>query len=83
MFIYGKTVANAIAVMSYLATDTSRRAGSREISNARGISRALTAKLLTQLAAAGLVAGQSGPRGRLHSGQSAARNFADGYCQAL
>ena len=60
MFIYGKTVANAIAVMSYLAADSSRRAGSGEVSAARGISRALTAKLLTQLSQAGLVKGQPG-----------------------
>lgn len=63
MFIYGKTVANAIAVASYLATDPSHRAGSGEISKARGISKALTAKLLTQLASAGLVSGQPGPGG--------------------
>lgn len=63
MFIYGKTAANAIAVMSYLAADPARRAGSGEIARARGISLALTAKLLTQLAAAGLVKGQPGPGG--------------------
>ncbi|HPA17241.1 MAG TPA: Rrf2 family transcriptional regulator [Verrucomicrobiae bacterium] len=63
MFIYGKTSANAIAVMSYLAADPGRRAGSGEIAKARGISRALTAKLLTQLASAGLVTGQPGPGG--------------------
>jgi|ERR1043166_3474252 Rrf2 family protein len=63
MFAYGQTVANAIAVMSYLAADPSHRAASGEIAAARGISKALTAKLLTQLAAAGLVAGQPGPGG--------------------
>ncbi len=63
MFIYGKTAANAISVMSYLADDPKRRAGSGEIAEARGISRALTAKLLTQLASAGLVHGQPGPGG--------------------
>jgi Rrf2 family transcriptional regulator, iron-sulfur cluster assembly transcription factor len=63
MFIYGKTSANAIAVMSYLAADPGRRAGSGEIAKSRRISRALTAKLLTQLAAAGLVSGQPGPGG--------------------
>ncbi|MDD5201344.1 MAG: Rrf2 family transcriptional regulator [Terrimicrobiaceae bacterium] len=63
MFIYGKTAANAIAVMSYLAADPARRAGSGEIARARGISKALTAKLLTQLASAGLVTGQPGPGG--------------------
>ena len=63
MFIYGKTSANAIAVMSYLAADPGSRSGSGEIAKSRGISRALTAKLLTQLAAAGLVRGQPGPGG--------------------
>jgi Rrf2 family transcriptional regulator, iron-sulfur cluster assembly transcription factor len=63
MFIYGKTAANAIAVMSYLAGNPSGRAGSKEIAQARGISQALTAKLLTQLASAGLVSGQPGPGG--------------------
>ena len=63
MFVYGKTSANAIAVMSYLAADAKRRAGSAEIAKERDISKALTAKLLTQLASAGLVAGQPGPGG--------------------
>ncbi|MFZ4777706.1 MAG: RrF2 family transcriptional regulator [Terrimicrobiaceae bacterium] len=63
MFIYGKTSANAIAVMSFLAADPGKRAGSREIAKSRNISQALTAKLLTQLAAAGLVRGQPGPGG--------------------
>lgn len=63
MFIYGKTAANAIAVMSYLAVDPKRRVGSGEIAESRGISRALTAKLLTQLASAGMVQGQPGPGG--------------------
>lgn len=49
--------------MSYLAADPSKRCGSAEIAKARKISRALTAKLLTQLAAAGLVSGQPGPGG--------------------
>ena len=60
MFVYGKTSANAIAAMSYLAADPKRRAGSAEIAKDRGISQALTAKLLTQLASAGLVTGQPG-----------------------
>jgi Rrf2 family transcriptional regulator, iron-sulfur cluster assembly transcription factor len=63
MFIYGKTAANAISVMSFLAADPSRRSGSGEIAKVRGISQALTAKLLTQLASAGLVSGQPGPGG--------------------
>src|SRR4051812_41603388 len=63
MFVYGQTSANAIAVMSYLAAEPKQRAGSGEIAKARNISRALTAKLLTQLAAAKLVSGQPGPGG--------------------
>lgn len=63
MFIYGKTAANAIAIMSYLAGNPGQRAGSGEIGEARAISQALTAKLLTQLAAAGFVKGQPGPGG--------------------
>jgi Rrf2 family iron-sulfur cluster assembly transcriptional regulator len=63
MFIYGKTASNAIAVMSYLAGRPGLRAGSGEIAQARSISKPLTAKLLTQLAAAGLVSGQPGPNG--------------------
>jgi len=63
MFIYGKTTVNAIAVMSYLAATPGARAGSGEIAKARGISKVLAAKLLTQLSSAGLVSGQPGPGG--------------------
>ncbi len=63
MFVYGQTAANAIAVMSFLAAEPARRAGSSEIAEARNISHSLTAKLLTQLAAARLVSGQPGPGG--------------------
>lgn len=63
MYIYGKTAANAIAIMSFLAGHPGLRAGSTEIADTRGISHALTAKLLTQLASAGLVRGQPGPGG--------------------
>ena len=73
MFIYGKTAANAIAVMSYLAARPGYRAGSGEIAEARSISQALTAKLLTQLATAGLVKGQPGPGG----GYTLAKNARD------
>lgn len=66
MFIYGKTAANAIAIMSYLAVDPGHRSGSAEIAESREISKALTAKLLTQLAAAGLVIGVPGPGGGYH-----------------
>lgn len=63
MNIYGKTSATAIAVMTYLAQHRDRRCGSPQIAQARGLSVPLTAKLLTQLATAGLVRGQSGPGG--------------------
>ena len=73
MFIYGKTAANAIAVVSYLAADPERRSGSSEIAKSRGISRALTAKRLTQLAAAGFVSGQPGPGGGYTLAQPASK----------
>jgi len=72
MFIYGKTAANAIAVMSYLASRPGHRVGSGEIAIARSLSRVLTAKLLTQLATAGLVKGQPGPGGGYTLGKDAA-----------
>lgn len=71
MFIYGKTAANAIAIMSYLAADPKRRSGSAEIAKDRNISRALTAKLLTQLSSAGLVTGMPGPGGGYTLGKPA------------
>lgn len=63
MYLYGKTACNGIAVMSYLAEEPGRQAGSGEIAEARSIPRTLAAKLLTQLAAAGFVRGQPGPGG--------------------
>jgi len=63
MFIYGKMAADAIAVASYLAEHPDRLCGSSEISGARNISRALTAKLLTRLATAGITEGRPGPGG--------------------
>lgn len=63
MNLYGKTSAAAIAVMTYLAQHPEKRCGSPEIAKARNISLPLAAKLLTQLATAGLVRGQSGPGG--------------------
>ena len=63
--------ANAIAIMSYLAAEPSRHAGSGEIANSRKLSPSLAAKLLTQLAAAGLVRGQPGPGGGYSLGRPA------------
>lgn len=73
MFAYGQTAANAIAVMSFLAADPARRAGSALIARDRGLSKALAAKLLTQLASAGFVTGQPGPGG----GYTMAKNPAE------
>ena len=61
--MYGQTAANGVAVMSYLAERPGESAGSGEIAEARGISRVLAAKLLTRLAAGGLVSGRPGPGG--------------------
>lgn len=61
--MYGQTAANGVAVMSYLAERPGKSAGSGEIAEARGISRVLAAKLLTRLAAGGLVSGRPGPGG--------------------
>ena len=63
MFIFGRTSANAIAVISCLAFDPTKRSGSPEIAKSRWLSVPLTAKLLTQLSSAGIVNGQPGPGG--------------------
>ena len=73
MFSYGKTAANAIAVMSYLAATNPDRAGSATIGKARDISPVFTAKLLSQLASAGFLNSQPGPGG----GYALARDPAD------
>ena len=73
MFIYGKTASNAISLMSYLAAlPAGKLAGAQEMGEARGITKAHAAKLLTQLAQAGLVEGQPGPRGGYRLGRDAA-----------
>ncbi len=63
MFSYGKTATNAIAVMSYLAAKAPERVGSAVIGKERDISPVFTAKLLSQLASAGLLSSQPGPGG--------------------
>lgn len=69
MFAYGKTAANAIATISFLAQRmgqegrSARPATSIEISRNRGISQTLAAKLLTILSQNGMVTGSPGPRG--------------------
>jgi Rrf2 family protein len=72
MFIYGKTASNAIALMSYLASlPKGRLVGPAQMAQARGISKALAAKLLTRLAEAELVASQPGPGGGYRLGRPA------------
>lgn len=65
MFMYGKLAQSGIAAVSYLAGVSAgdRLAGSAEIAESRGISRQLTAKILTMLSRAGLVDGTRGPAG--------------------
>jgi len=63
MVLFGKTSAHALSVLSYLAENGGHAAGSADIARDRGISRALTCKVLTQLSAAGLVHGKPGPGG--------------------
>lgn len=66
MFPYGKTAANAVAAVSYLAErygDSASRASSAAIAEDRQLSRPLVAKVLTILSQAGLVGGSPGPGG--------------------
>lgn len=63
MVIFGKTSAHALSVLSCLAENGGRAMGSAEIASDRGLSRALTCKVLTQLSGAGLVSGKPGPGG--------------------
>lgn len=63
MTIYGRLTGQAIAALSYLARPGVGPATASEIAAQRGISRALVAKILTELSEAGLVAGRPGPGG--------------------
>lgn len=65
MFSYSKLAQAGIAAVSYLAeiSGEQRLAGSGEIADARDLSQALMAKILTLLSSAGLVSGKSGPSG--------------------
>lgn len=65
MFTYSKLAQAGIAAVSYLAGISleGRLAGSAEIADDRQLSRALVAKVLTLLSAAGLVEGKPGPSG--------------------
>ena len=72
MFAYGKTAADAISVMSYLATLSEKQlADTEEIAKSRGISRAVVSKLLNRLAKNGLAQGVAGQRGGYRLGRSA------------
>ena len=71
MVIFGKTSAHALSVLSCLAENDGRAMGSAEIASDRGLSRALTCKVLTQLSGAGLVSGKPGPGGGYKLGKPA------------
>jgi len=67
MFRYGKMAQRAVSVLSYLAEHHEAAGGraisSAEIGLARQIAPAMTAKLLSEAAKAGLVSGTTGPGG--------------------
>lgn len=66
MFGYGKMANYAIASLSYLAAHYGKpgfKANSQTIATARSLSRALVAKLMSQMSTAGLVNGTPGPGG--------------------
>jgi Rrf2 family iron-sulfur cluster assembly transcriptional regulator len=66
MFRYGKQARHAVAAMSYLAEKHAPNApavSSAEVGRERLISLALAAKLLSQMATAGLTVGTTGPGG--------------------
>ena len=66
MFRYGKQSRQAVSAISYVAqwygTETDA-VSSVAVARARGISPALAAKLMSEMAAAGLLVGTSGPKG--------------------
>lgn len=66
MFRYGKLARQAVSALSYLAenyTSEGRFVSSAEVSKNRRIPVALSAKLLSQMSAAGLTVGITGPGG--------------------
>ncbi|MBK1854380.1 Rrf2 family transcriptional regulator [Verrucomicrobiaceae bacterium 5K15] len=66
MIQIGKTAQNAISVMSYLTEcqrDELGPVNSQQAADARGISKALAAKILTTLSQAGYIKGSTGPGG--------------------
>jgi len=66
MFRYGKLARQAVSAISYLAQFHSPEAtavSSAEVGRARKIPTALAAKLLSQMAGAGLAVGSTGPGG--------------------
>ncbi len=66
MFRYGKLARQAVSAISYLAQKYSPDApavSSAEVGRARKIPTALAAKLLSQMASAGLTVGTTGPGG--------------------
>lgn len=66
MFRYGKQARQAVSAIGYLAQHHGEGKGvvsSARVARARGISVALAAKLLSEMASAGLLTGTSGPKG--------------------
>ncbi len=66
MFRYGKLARQAVSALSYLAESYTPEGGfvsSAEVSRHRNIPLALSAKLLSQMASAGLTVGITGPGG--------------------
>lgn len=66
MFRYGKLARQAVSAISYLAekyTPDAAAVSSAEVGRARKIPTALAAKLLSQMAGAGLTLGTTGPGG--------------------
>ena len=66
MFRYGKRSRQAVAAISYLAQGYGRETeavSSVAVGRARGFSPALAAKLMSEMATAGLLVGTPGPKG--------------------
>ena len=66
MFRYGKRSRQAVSAIAYIAQRHGRETdavSSVTVARARGLSPALAAKLMSEMAAAGLLVGTSGPKG--------------------
>jgi Rrf2 family protein len=78
MFRYGKRSRQAVSAIAYLAQWHGRESGtvsSITVARARGLSPALAAKLMSEMAAAGLLVGTSGPKGGYRLGRPPGKIF--------